>query len=160
MSNIVTIYTDGACSGNPGPGGWAALLLFGDRKKLISDGVRLSTNNRMELMAVIGGLKALTRPCQVEIKSDSKLITDAFNQRWIVNWESHNWKKGPRKRDPVKNKDLWIDLLSLTKVHDVKFTWVKAHSGIAQNEIVDKQAVKESMRSNLPIDEVFEEENS
>jgi ribonuclease HI len=155
----VTIYTDGACSGNPGPGGWAALLMLGDHKKLISGGYRYTTNNRMELQAVIEGLKTLKRQCQVEIKSDSKLITDSFNKKWIDNWSNHNWKKGPKKKDPVKNKDLWIELLSLTKTHEVVFTWVKAHSGIEENEIVDKEAVVQSLSSGLPVDEVYEHDN-
>lgn len=160
MIEIVKIYTDGACSGNPGPGGWAALLLFRDEKKLISGGFKRTTNNRMELRAVIEGLTTLKRPCQVEVFSDSKLITDAFNQHWIDSWSENNWKKGPRKKDPVKNKDLWLDLLSLTKVHRVKFTWVKAHSGITHNETVDKEAVRQSLKKELPIDEVFEHETS
>lgn len=152
----VVIYTDGACSGNPGPGGWASLLMYGDHKKLISGGYRKTTNNRMEIRAVIEGLKLLSRPCNVEIYSDSKLVTDSYNQNWIFNWESNNWKKGPRKKDPVKNKDLWLELLSLTRIHKVNFIWVKAHSGIEENEIVDKEAVEAASALDLPIDEMYE----
>ena len=155
----VSIFTDGACSGNPGPGGWAALLIFKDKKKLISGGYRHTTNNRMEILAVIEGLKALKKPCLVEIYSDSRLLTDAFNKKWIDSWCEHNWKKGPKKKDPVKNKDLWIDLLSLTKIHRVTFKWVKAHSGIEDNETVDKEAVKQSIIPDLPVDEVYEHDN-
>jgi ribonuclease HI len=157
---IVEIYTDGACSGNPGPGGWAALMLFGAHEKVISGGFRRTTNNRMELMAVIEGLKSLNRPCTVTIHSDSKLITDAYNQKWINSWLKHNWKKGPRKKDPVKNKDLWIEMVSLTDFHNVKFNWIKGHAGIEGNEIADQAAVKAAATPNLPADEVYEQENS
>lgn len=159
-SEDVEIYTDGACSGNPGPGGWAGLLIYGNHKKLISSGFRLTTNNRMEIVAVIESLKSLKKPCGVVIKTDSKLIVDAFQKGWIDNWLSNNWKKGPRLKDPVKNKDLWNELYSLTQIHSVKFMWIKAHSGIEGNEIVDKKAVEESLKNDLPIDEVYELENT
>lgn len=158
-SNNVEIYTDGACSGNPGPGGWAALLIFGPHEKIISGGYRRTTNNRMELKAVIEGLKTLKRVCSVTIHSDSKLITDAYNQSWIKSWVKNNWKKGPKKKDPVKNKDLWIELVSLTDYHAVRFNWIKGHAGIRGNEIADKEAVKASLATNLPTDEVYEAEN-
>ena len=158
-SNNVEIYTDGACSGNPGPGGWAALLIFGPHQKIISGGYRRTTNNRMELKAVIEGLKNLKRVCDVTIHSDSKLITDAYNQAWIKSWVKNNWKKGPKKKDPVKNKDLWIELVSLTDYHSVRFNWIKGHAGIEGNEIADKEAVKASLAADLPTDEVYEAEN-
>lgn len=158
-SNNVDIYTDGACSGNPGPGGWAALLIFGPHQKVISGGYRRTTNNRMELKAVIEALKTLKRVCNVTIHSDSKLITDAYNQGWIKSWVKNNWKKGPKKKDPVKNKDLWIELVSLTEYHKVTFNWIKGHAGIEGNEIADKEAVKASLATNLASDEVYEAEN-
>lgn len=147
MANpFVTIYTDGACSGNPGPGGWGVILMHGQNKKELSGGETDTTNNRMELLAVIRGLKTLTKPCNVELYSDSAYVINAFNQNWIENWQKSDWKTS--SKSPVKNKDLWLDLLSLLKVHNVKFIKVKGHSDnqfnnrcdeLARNEIVKIQ---------------------
>ena len=147
MANpFVTIYTDGACSGNPGPGGWGVILMHGQNKKELSGGETDTTNNRMELLAVIRGLKTLTKPCNVELYSDSAYVINAFNQNWIENWQKNDWKTS--SKSPVKNKDLWLELLSLLKVHNVKFIKVKGHSDnqfnnrcdeLARNEIVKIQ---------------------
>ena len=147
MANpFVTIYTDGACSGNPGPGGWGVILMHGQNKKELSGGETDTTNNRMELLAVIRGLKTLTKPCNVELYSDSAYVINAFNQNWIENWQKNDWKTS--SKSPVKNKDLWLDLLSLLKVHNVKFIKVQGHSDnqfnnrcdeLARNEIVKIQ---------------------
>ena len=147
MANpFVTIYTDGACSGNPGPGGWGVILMHGQNKKELSGGETDTTNNRMELLAVIRGLKTLTKPCNVELYSDSAYVINAFNQNWIENWQKSDWKTS--SKSPVKKKDLWLDLLSLLKVHNVKFIKVKGHSDnqfnnrcdeLARNEIVKIQ---------------------
>ena len=147
MANpFVTIYTDGACSGNPGPGGWGVILMHGQNKKELSGGETDTTNNRMELLAVIRGLKTLTKPCDVELYSDSAYVINAFNQNWIENWQKNDWKTS--SKSPVKNKDLWLELLSLLKVHNVKFIKVKGHSDnqfnnrcdeLARNEIVKIQ---------------------
>ena len=134
----VTIYTDGACSGNPGAGGWGAILMFNGREKEISGGKRETTNNRMELMAVIAGLEALNRPCQVDLFSDSKYVVDAFNQHWVDGWVRKGWKRG--KNEPVKNVDLWKRLLQAKAPHAVKFVWVKGHAGHPQNERCDELA--------------------
>ena len=134
----VTIYTDGACSGNPGPGGWGAILRYGEHEKELSGGEASTTNNRMELLAAIKGLEALNRPCQVELYSDSKYLVDAFNQHWIENWIANHWNRG--KSGPVKNIDLWERLLKAKEPHQVSFIWVKGHAGHPLNERCDKLA--------------------
>lgn len=134
----VTIYTDGACSGNPGKGGWGAILIYGDAVKEISGGEDNTTNNRMELKAVIEGLKALKSPCDVEIYSDSAYVVNAFTQKWIDNWIKNNWKTADKKS--VKNVDLWQELLVLIKTHNVTFKKVKGHSDNELNERCDKLA--------------------
>lgn len=134
----VTIYTDGACSGNPGKGGWGAILIYGDAVKEISGGEDNTTNNRMELKAVIEGLKALKSPCDVEIYSDSAYVVNAFTQKWIDNWIKNNWKSADKKS--VKNVDLWQELLVLIKTHNVTFKKVKGHSDNELNERCDKLA--------------------
>ncbi len=126
----VTLYTDGACSGNPGPGGWGAVLLYGTAKKELSGGARETTNNRMEITAVIEGLKALKEPCEVEIYSDSAYTVNAFREGWVNGWERSDWKKADKK--PVLNADLWQELLALTHIHRVTFHKVKGH---ADNEL-------------------------
>lgn len=126
----VTLYTDGACSGNPGAGGWGAVLIFGEHRREISGGERETTNNRMELTAVIKGLEMLKYPCRVEVYSDSAYTVNAFVQRWVYAWESGGWKKADRK--PVLNDDLWTRLLALTRIHEVRFHKVKGH---ADNEL-------------------------
>jgi len=131
----VTLYTDGACSGNPGPGGYCAILTFGPHKKTISGSEKNTTNNRMELSAVIQGLKALTRSCEVTVVSDSKYVCDAINQNWLKSWKAKNWKKGDGK--PALNPELWDRLLTLCDKHEVEFVWVKGHAGHPENERCD-----------------------
>ena len=125
MDKIV-IYTDGACSGNPGPGGWGAVLIYKDNKKEISGGSKNTTNNIMELTAVIEALKQLKYPCEVDLYSDSAYVVNCFNQGWIYNWQKNNWKTA--SKEPVKNKEIWQELYDLTKIHKVKFFKVKGHS--------------------------------
>jgi len=136
----VIIYTDGACSGNPGPGGWGALLQFNGKEKTLSGGEPDTTNNRMELMAVIRSLQALNRPCRVSIHSDSALIVNAFTQGWVDNWLRRGWKKADKK--PVENRDLWVELLGAMQIHDVEWVKVKGHSDDARNNRVDRLAVE------------------
>ena len=122
----VTIYTDGACSGNPGPGGWGAVLIYGENKKEISGAQKDTTNNIMEITAVLEALKLLKEECEVEVYSDSAYVVNAFTEGWIYNWQKNNWKTA--SKDPVKNKELWEELYSLTKKHKVTFNKVKGHS--------------------------------
>lgn len=153
----VSIYTDGAARGNPdGPGGFGTVLEYVDTKgelhtKEISQGYKKTTNNRMELMAVIAGLEALNRPCEVELYSDSKYVVDAFNQHWIDGWIKKGWKRG--KNEPVKNIDLWKRLLAAKEPHQVKFIWVKGHDGHPQNERCDTLATGAADGNDL-IDDV------
>lgn len=141
----VTVYTDGAARGNPGPGGFGVVIEFIDSKgtlhtKELSCGYRLTTNNRMELMGVISALEALNRPCSVDLYTDSKYITDCFNQHWIDSWIRKGWKRG--KNEPVKNVDLWQRLLQAAKPHDITWNWVKGHAGHPQNERCDQLATQ------------------
>ena len=140
----ITIYTDGACSGNPGPGGWGAILMMGDVRKEISGGSENTTNNIMELSAVIEALKLLKRPCKVNVFSDSAYVVNAFNQKWIYGWMKKSWRTAGG--DPVKNKELWQELYSLTKVHDVTFNKVKGHADNEFNNRCDEMAVAESKK--------------
>lgn len=139
MKPEVTIYTDGACSGNPGPGGYGAVLLWQGKEKEISGGEPHTTNNRMEMRAIIEALKGLKRPCRVTICSDSALIINAFQKGWIEGWKRKGWKKADKK--PVENLDLWQDMLDAMKQHEVEWVKVKGHAGIPLNERVDKLAV-------------------
>lgn len=149
----VKIYTDGAARGNPdGPGGYGAVLEYVDTKgqlhtKELSKGYKKTTNNRMELMAVIAALEALNRPCSIELYSDSKYVVDAFNQNWIGGWLKKGWKRG--KNETVKNVDLWKRLLKAKKPHQVKFIWVKGHDGHPQNERCDTLATSAADGDNL-----------
>ncbi len=143
MDNV-TIYTDGACSGNPGPGGWGAILMFGENKKEISGGKKDTTNNIMELTAVIEALKLLKRPCNVELYSDSAYVVNAFLQNWIFGWIKKGWINS--NKEEVKNKELWQELVNLTKVHNVTFHKVKGHSDNEFNNRCDelaRNAIKE-----------------
>ena len=140
MKNV-EIYTDGACSGNPGPGGWGAVLIYNDVEKQLSGSEKETTNNRMELSAVITALKALKEPCNVTLTTDSKYVCDAINKGWLNSWEKNSWKKADKK--PVLNIDLWQELLPLLDKHRVEFIWVKGHNGHKYNEICDKLAVAE-----------------
>lgn len=157
---LVKIFTDGAARGNPeGPGGYGAILQYVDTKgqlheREFSQGYVKTTNNRMELMAAITGLEALTRPCQVELYSDSKYLTDAFNQHWIDGWLKKGWKRG--KNQPVLNVDLWKRLLKAKELHEVKFIWVKGHDGHPENERCDRLATTAADGSNLIYDVVQE----
>ena len=144
-TNLVEIYTDGACRGNPGPGGWAALLRFNDVEKIISGAEEETTNNRMELMAAIHGLEALSRECSVKLTTDSKYVMQGITS-WLSAWKENNWKTSQKK--PVKNVDLWQRLDSLVQKHRVEWYWVKGHSGHIENERVD-------MAANLAIDELL-----
>ena len=134
----VTIYTDGACSGNPGPGGWGAILMYQGNRKEISGGKKNTTNNEMELTAVIEALKMLKFPCQVDLYSDSAYVVNAFLQNWIGNWVKNNWKTS--SKEPVKNQELWKELYELTKTHQVKFIKVKGHSDNEFNNRCDELA--------------------
>ena len=134
----VTIYTDGACSGNPGPGGWAAVLIYGDNKKEISGGNKNTTNNIMELTAILESLKALKFECEVELYSDSAYCVNAFNQGWIYNWIKKGWKTADGS--DVKNKEIWQEIYELTKKHKVKFIKVKGHSDNELNNRCDELA--------------------
>jgi len=134
----VIIYTDGACSGNPGPGGWGTILMYEDNKKEISGGKKDTTNNVMEVTAVIEGLKLLKYPCEVEIYSDSAYVVNAFNQNWIENWKKNGWKNS--KKEDVKNRELWEELEKLIKIHEVTFIKVKGHSDNEYNNRCDELA--------------------
>ena len=137
MEKII-IYTDGACSGNPGPGGWAAILIYNGKEKEISGGNKNTTNNIMEITAVIEGLKALKYPCEVELYSDSAYVVNTFTQGWIFNWMQKGWKTA--SGDSVKNKELWQELYSLTKIHKVTFNKVKEHADNHYNNRCDELA--------------------
>ena len=153
----IKLYTDGAARGNPdGPGGYGAVLEYVDTKgqlhiKELSQGYKKTTNNRMELMAVISGLEALNRPCQVDVYSDSKYVVDAFNQHWVDSLIKKNWKRG--KNEPVKNVDLWKRLMAVKARHDVTFHWVKGHDGHPQNERCDELATTAADGNALIVDE-------
>lgn len=134
----VIIYTDGACSGNPGPGGWASVLMYKNNKKEISGGLANTTNNIMELTAVIEALKLLKFNCNVKVYSDSAYVVNAFNQKWIYNWIKNNWKTA--NKEPVKNEQLWKKLYELTKVHNVEFIKVKGHADNLMNNRCDELA--------------------
>lgn len=154
----VNIYTDGAARGNPdGPGGYGTILTYKDSKgvvhtKEISGGYKKTTNNRMELMAVIKGLEALNKPCEIDLYSDSKYVTDAFNQKWIEGWMKKGWKRG--KNEPVKNVDLWQRLLKAKEMHQVNFIWVKGHAGHEMNERCDFLATSAADGTDLLEDNV------
>lgn len=140
----IIIYTDGACSGNPGPGGWAALLIWNEREKELTGSSPETTNNRMEMRAVIEALKALKRPCHARIHSDSALIINTFKKGWIKNWIQKDWKKADKK--PVENQDLWKEMLHAMKGHKVTWVKVKGHADDELNNRVDKLAVKASKK--------------
>ena len=143
----VEIYTDGACSGNPGPGGYGVILKSGSHIKEMSAGYKNTTNNRMELKAVISGLSALNKKCNVKIFSDSKYIVDAIQKGWVKRWQKNNWYRN--KRDKALNPDLWQELLDLIDKHQVEFTWIRGHAGHPENERCDKLAVKAVSGENL-----------
>ncbi len=138
----VDIYTDGACKGNPGPGGWGAVLVYNGIEKELSGGEAETTNNRMELTAVIEALSALKEPCIVTLTSDSKYVIDGLSKGWAEGWKQRGWKKADKS--PALNPDLWDKLLSLTKLHDIFYVWVKGHQGHPYNERCDALAVSEA----------------
>jgi ribonuclease HI len=133
----VNLYTDGACRNNPGRGGWGASLVYGSYEKELSGGEKMTTNNRMELMAAISGLEALKEPCEVSLYSDSKYLVDAFNEGWIESWREKGWKRG---KETLKNPDLWEKIYGLSKIHKITFIWVKGHNGHDYNERCDALA--------------------
>ena len=141
----VTIYTDGACSGNPGAGGWGAILMYGRNKRELSGGELSTTNNRMELVSVISALEALKEPCEVILHTDSQYVANAINLRWLESWRLKGWK---RKGGEVKNQDLWIKLVPLLELHKVTFIWVKGHAENDHNNRCDELAVAESRKFN------------
>ncbi len=146
----IIIYTDGACTGNPGAGGYGAVLINGAERQEISGGYKLTTNNRMEMMAAIAALKSLATKSSVILHSDSKYIVDAVNQGWAKRWQANGWKRN--KKEKAKNPDLWQELLDLCQKHEVDFVWVKGHAGIPENERCDRLAVAAAQQPNLPPD--------
>ena len=151
---MIEIFTDGASSGNPGPGGYGVILRSGQHYKELSEGFRKTTNNRMELLAVIKGLEAIKLPKQdVTIFSDSKYVIDAIEKRWVHGWVTKGFKG-------KKNKDLWLRYLEISKIHNIKFNWVRGHNGHPENERCDELAVAAGKQKNLLIDSVFEIENA
>ena len=154
----VKIYTDGACANNPGEGGYGIVLMYEDsnkvlHKKEISKGFKMTTNNRMELLAVIDALDSLKKPCDIELYSDSKYVVDAINQKWLDSWQEKNWKLNTK--NPVKNIDLWQKLLVAMKPHKIEFIWVKGHDSNEYNNRCDKLAVEARLSGNLSIDDGF-----
>lgn len=158
----VTIYTDGACSGNPGPGGWGAILKYKDIEKELSGGEASTTNNRMELIAVIEALRCLKKPCTVELYSDSKYVIDALAQGWAASWRAKGWRKADKK--PALNPDLWETLLGLTAQHEIHYHWVKGHAENEFNNRCDALAVAESKKfppqktAEEPAQQTFDEQ--
>lgn len=150
----VTIYTDGACEGNPGPGGYGVVLIHDGRRRELSEGYRLTTNNRMELLAVIRGLEALKERCRVTLHSDSRYVIDGIEKGWAARWQANDWMRN--KKEAAINPDLWGRLLELHDAHDIEFKWVRGHSGVPENERCDHLAVEASRGKNLQPDEVYE----
>jgi ribonuclease HI len=149
----VTIYTDGGCIGNPGPGGYGAVLLCDGHRKELSGGYRLTTNNRMELMGAIVALESLKERCKVTLYSDSKYVVDAMMLGWAAKWKANDWKRN--KNDRALNPDLWERLLAVSRKHDVEFVWVKGHAGNRENECCDKLAKMAAMQSIQDEDEDY-----
>lgn len=153
----VTLYTDGACSGNPGPGGYGAILIYKGHEKEISGGEEMTTNNRMELMAAIAGLEAIREPCIVDLYSDSKYLVDGISKGWAASWRSRGWIKSDKK--PALNPDLWERLLNLLETHKVTLHWVKGHAENEYNNRCDKLAVAESLKFSKQINNSNDSEN-
>ena len=139
----VFVYTDGSCSGNPGPGGWCAMLKYKGNEKIISGGEDYTTNNRMELAGVVNALRALKEPCEVIVTCDSRYVVDAIIKGWLVDWKARGWRKSNKK--PAQNVDLWEQMLVELKKHDVFFNWIRGHAGHPENEYCDKIDVRESL---------------
>ena len=144
MKKQVELFTDGACSGNPGPGGWGAILRFGTREKELSGGENQTTNNRMELTAVIEGLLALKEPCNVTLTTDSRYVADGLSKGWAANWKKNGWRKADKK--PALNPDLWDELLRLAEIHTLTINWIKGHAGHSENERCDALAVAQTQK--------------
>ncbi len=153
---LVRLFSDGCCLGNPGPGGYGAILEHGEHRRELSGGWRLTTNNRMELLAIIRGLEALKGPCAVEVFSDSRYIVDAMERGWVAEWMRRGWRR--KEGGAVRNVDLWLRLRELCEPHDVKFHWVRGHSGHPENERCDALARAAAKQPGLPADEVYEAE--
>lgn len=152
-TNTIIIYTDGACTGNPGAGGYGAVIIDGDRREELSCGYKLTTNNRMEMMGAIAALKSLKPNSKVKLHSDSKYIVDAVVKGWAKKWQSNGWRRNAKEM--AKNPDLWQELLDLCQIHDVEFKWVRGHAGIPENERCDRLAVAAARGSNLKNDEGY-----
>jgi len=152
----VVIYTDGACLGNPGPGGYGVVLLYGKHRKELSGGFRLTTNNRMELYAVIAGLEALKARCSVKLYCDSQYVVRAMREGWALKWRARGWRRN--KKAKAVNPDLWGRLLDAASQHEVEFLWVKGHAGNPENERCDQLAQSAAIGMNLPLDEGYERE--
>ena len=152
-SNTIIIYTDGACTGNPGKGGYGAVIIDGDRREELSDGYKLTTNNRMEMMGAIAALESLKSNSKVKLHTDSKYIVDAVNKGWAQKWQAKGWRRNAKEM--AKNPDLWQEILDLRKIHEIEFVWVKGHAGIAENERCDRLAVDAAHGSNLAVDEGY-----
>ena len=150
----VVIYTDGACSGNPGPGGYGVVMLYNGYRKELSGGFRLTTNNRMEMLAVIEALRSLKDRCAVTLHSDSQYVINAIQQGWAKRWRANCWMRN--KKEKAINPDLWAQLLDLCAQHQVEFIWVRGHSGNIENERCDVLAVAAAQQRDLPADEVYE----
>lgn len=149
----VTIYSDGACSGNPGPGGYGAILVYGDKRRELSQGYTRTTNNRMEMLGVIAALESLRYSCEVTVVTDSKYVVDAVTKRWVHGWRAKNWRKSTG--EPALNVDLWIRMLELLETHKVSFQWVRGHAGHAENERCDELAVAAAKSGDLLPDEGY-----
>ncbi|MCK5941207.1 MAG: ribonuclease HI [Planctomycetes bacterium] len=149
----VTIYSDGACLGNPGRGGYGTVMLFGEHRKELQQGFRLTTNNRMELLGAIVGLEALSRPCSVDLYSDSTYVVNAMSKGWLAGWQKRGWKTSSKQ--PVKNQDLWRRMLAAVDGHEVRWHWVKGHAGDPENERCDTLAVEAANGPDLLEDEGF-----
>ena len=150
----VTIYTDGACTGNPGPGGYGVVLMYVEHRRELSGGYRRTTNNRMELMGPIKGLEVLTQSCHVVLHSDSQYVVEGIEKGWAKRWRENGWMRN--RRDQAINPDLWRRLLDLCEKHEVEFRWVRGHAGDPENERCDQLAVQAAHRENLPLDDGYE----
>jgi ribonuclease HI len=150
----VTMYTDGGCSPNPGPGGYGIVLIYGEHRREFSGGYRRTTNNRMELVAAIRGLQALKEPCHITLFSDSQYVVNGVSKGWAQRWKSRGWLLSDKR--PAENIDLWEQLLALCETHQVRFEWIRGHNGDAENECCDRLAGEASRRQDLPIDAIYE----
>ncbi len=154
----VTIYTDGGAIGNPGPGGYGVILDYRGYRKELSGGFRYTTNNRMELLAAIEGLRALKEPCRVTLYTDSRYLVDGMEKGWARRWQANGWWRDRKRSHPALNADLWEELLRLCNLHDVRFVWVRGHNGHPENERCDQLAREAARRADLPPDEGYERE--